>query len=512
MAETIWRLKTVKPEALKGTANILSNGGKNPLTAMFGRDETENPAVKGYAIYVVFENLAEHIMEAVKAVFGPGESLCYESLTPIIPAAAWYEREIQDMFGIVPQGHPDPRPLVLHDTFPEGYYPLRKKADKTAQVRGQRRMDMAVARGEGVFEVPVGPIHAGIIEPGHFRFSQAGESMLQLDARLFYTHRGLEKIMEGKTVMEALPVVERICGACSIANTWSYCQAVEKIAGVKIPRRAEIIRTLLAEVERITNHVGDLGNIPAGVGFNPAISLGGRTKELLMRLQEQLAGNRFLRGVIVPGGVAQDITAELSETIKSVMTTVAQNVTDLEAMFAQQANFQNRIRTTGTVRKNTALDLAMVGVGARASGFAHDSRKDFAYGLYPELTFDLITETSGDVAARLAVRIRELRESFKLVEALLTKLADMSNDPSALTVNIDWSNVSGEGWGISESARGSDFHYVALDEQGRIDRIFVRSASYPNWPAVTIAVQGDIIPDFPLINKSFELCYACIDR
>ena len=158
----------------------------------------------------------------------------------------------------------------------------------------------------------------------------------------------------------------------------------------------------------------------------------------------------------------------------------------------------------------TAIDLAMVGVGARASGFAHDSRKDFAYGVYPELDFQLITETSGDVAARLAVRIRELRESFALVKALLAKL-DQSADESDLTVNIDWSNVSGEGWGISESARGSDFHYAALID-GRIDRIFVRSASYPNWPAVTIAVQGDIIPDFPLINKSFELCYACIDR
>ncbi len=510
MADEIWQLKTVKPKALKGTANILSNGGKNPLTAMFGRDESENPDVQGYAIYVVFENLAEHRLEAVKAIFEPGESLCYESLTPLIPAAAWYEREIQDMFGIVPQGHPDPRPLVLHDTFPEGYYPLRKKIDKTAQVRGQRRMDMAVARGEGLFEVPVGPIHAGIIEPGHFRFSQAGESMLQLDARLFYTHRGLEKVMEGKSVTEALPIVERICGACSVANTWSYCQAVEKIAGVKVPRRAEIIRTLLAEVERITNHVGDLGNIPAGVGFNPAISLGGRTKEMLMRLQEQLAGNRFLRGVIVPGGVAKDITPALADAVEAALEKAAQNVADLDAMFAQQANFQNRIRTTGTVRKTTAIDLAMVGVGARASGFAHDSRKDFAYGVYPELDFQLITETSGDVAARLAVRIRELRESFAMVKALLAKL-DQSADESDLTVNIDWSNVSGEGWGISESARGSDFHYAALID-GRIDRIFVRSASYPNWPAVTIAVQGDIIPDFPLINKSFELCYACIDR
>ena len=507
-----WSLKVVKPENFRGTANILSNGGKNPLTAMFGRDETENPEVKGYAIYAVFENLSEHKMEAVKAVFGEGESLCYESLTSVIPAAVWYEREIQDMFGLVPQNHPDPRPLVLHDTFPEGFYPLRKTVAKNADVHGSRRMDMSVAKGEGVYEVPVGPIHAGIIEPGHFRFSQAGESMLQLDARLFYTHRGLEKIMEGKTPEEALPIVERICGACSIANTWSFCQAVEKIAGVKIPRRAEIIRTLLMEIERITNHVGDLGNIPAGVGFNPAISLGGRTKEMLMRLQERLAGNRFLRGVIVPGGVCQDIDSALLNDIADIMDKTKANVSDLSEMFAQQANFQNRVRTTGVVRKNTAVDLAMVGVGARASGFAHDSRKDFAYGLYPELDFQLVTEKTGDVAARLALRIAELKESFALVQQLCNLLkADKSNDPSNLTVQIDWSTVSGEDWGLSESARGSNFQFVALQD-GKIDRIFVRSASYPNWPAVTIAVQGDIIPDFPLINKSFELCYACIDR
>ena len=507
-----WSLKIVKPENFRGTANILSNGGKNPLTAMFGRDEMENPAVKGYAIYAVFENLGEHRLEAVKAVFGEGESLCYESLTPLIPAAAWYEREIQDMFGIVPQGHPDPRPLVLHDTFPEGFYPLRKSVEKDADVHGSRRMDMSVARGEGVYEVPVGPIHAGIIEPGHFRFSQAGESMLQLDARLFYTHRGLEKVMEGKTPEEALPIVERICGACSIANTWSFCQAVEKIAGVKISRRAEIIRTLLMEIERITNHVGDLGNIPAGVGFNPAISLGGRTKERLMRLQERMAGNRFLRGVIVPGGVRQDIDSALCKDIADIMDKTEVSVNDLTEMFAQQANFQNRVRTTGIVRKETAVDLAMVGVGARASGFAHDSRKDFAYGLYPELDFNMVTEKTGDVAARLAVRIAELTESFKLVRQLLGMLqTDKSNDTVNLTCQIDWSKVSGEDWGLSESARGSNFQFVALQE-GKIDRIFVRSASYPNWPAVTIAVQGDIIPDFPLINKSFELCYACIDR
>ena len=499
---------TVEPSALKGTANILSNNHTHPMTAMFGRDETQNPEVNGYAIYCVFENKEKDRMDAVKAVFGPEDELSYESLTPLFPSAAWYEREIKDMFGIVPTGHPDPRPLVLHESFPEGFYPLRKSLPVDADVHGKREIKMNTAKGEGVFQVGVGPIHAGIIEPGHFRFSQAGESMLNLDAKLFFTHRGIEKTLEGKTPWEALPIVERICGACSIANTWSFCQAVEQVAGVRVPRRAQIIRTLLSEIERITNHVGDIGNIPAGVGFNPAISLGSRTKESLMRLQERIAGNRFLRGVIVPGGVSQDITPGLIADIKATLEEAEINADDINTMFAEQSNFQNRIRTTGIIRKKTAMDLSMVGVGARASGFAHDSRKDFSYGVYPELDFELVTETDGDVAARISVRVMELRESFQMVEQLLTLLEAETEGELRVELPV----ASGEGFGISESARGSDFHYVALDNEGRIDRIFVRSASYCNWPALPIAVQGDIIPDFPLINKSFELCYACLDR
>ncbi|SDG84816.1 Ni,Fe-hydrogenase III large subunit [Selenomonas sp. WCT3] len=502
-------VKEIKVADLRAEAGALSEGGKHPLAAMFGRDESAQG--KGYALYVVFEIPEEKRMQVLKAAVPADGDLCYESLTPILPAAAWYEREIQDMFGLVPVGHPDPRPLVLHETFPKDFHPLRKQTDRAASPRAKAgegsEIRMSVAHGEGIYEVPVGPIHAGIIEPGHFRFSQAGESMLQLDAKLFFTHRGLEKIMEGKTPQEALPIVERICGACSIANTWSFCQAVEKIAGVTVPKRAQIIRTLLMEIERITNHIGDCGNIPAGVGFAPAISLGGRTKEMMMRLQERLAGNRFLRGVIVPGGVAMDIGASLQQDIRETLAKAEKNMADLAKMFAEQENFQNRINTTGIVRHQTAVDLAMVGVGARASSFAHDSRRDFAYGCYPGLEFAVVTQKSGDVAARLAVRIEEFQESLRMVSQLLDMLAV---DETPLWVEI--TKAAGEDWGISESARGSNFQYVALDSDGRIDRIFVRSASYPNWPALPIAVQGDIIPDFPLINKSFELCYACLDR
>lgn len=496
----------ITPEALLETVEHIYDQGKHPLTAMFGRDETA--AGVGYVIYCYFEIPEKQDMEVVKVVFDPHGSLKYDSITHLVPAAAWYEREIRDMFGLEPVGHPDLRPLVLHESFPEGFYPLRKDVAVNAKVRGERKFKVRSTKGQGVFQVPVGPIHAGIIEPGHFRFSQAGEAMLQLDAKLFFTHRGIEKAVEGKTPDEALHIVERICGACSIANTWSFCQAVEKAVGAKVSRRAEIIRTLLSELERITNHVGDLGNMPAGVGFNPAISLGNRLKERLMRLCEAVAGNRFLRGVIVPGGVRQDITPELAAQIQQVMDEIADGVDDLATMFREQENFQNRVQTTGIIRTQTAKDLAMVGVGARASGYAHDSRADFAYGVYPELDFEPYIKTMGDVAARLLVRIGELSASFEMVDKLLNMLGECQDN----TLKVELQYQAGEAWGISESARGSNFQYVALDEAGKLDRLFVRSASYPNWPALTIAVQGDIIPDFPLINKSFELCYACIDR
>lgn len=498
----------VKPENLRGAANICSDGGKYPLAAMFGADETLQG--KGLAIYCLFYNVEKRGMDILKAAFDDPEDLAYPSITPVIPAAAWYERELKDMFGFEPVGHPDLRPLVLHETFPECFHPLLKKYPKDYKAVGQREYKVIAAEGEGLYEVPVGPIHAGIIEPGHFRFSQAGEAMLQLDAKLFFTHRGIEKAVEGRTVYEAMPVIERICGACSVANSLSYCQAVEKLSEAEVPRRAWLIRTLAAELERLYNHVGDTGNICAGVGFSPVISMGSRLKEYLMQLNEMLAGNRFLRGLIAPGGVNYDVTEEIMEEIEDVLKDVEADYRNIEHIMWEQNNFINRIRTTGIVRENTAFDLAMVGVGARGSGSTRDSRKDMGYGLYDELNFKVITETSGDVEARIKVRVGEVYESLSLVKQLLTKL----REDNTAEIKVDLGDLkTGEGsWGISESARGDNLHWLQLDENQKIDRLFVRSASYPNWPALTLAVQGDIIPDFPLINKSFELCYACLDR
>jgi Ni,Fe-hydrogenase III large subunit len=331
-----------------------------------------------------------------------------------------------------------------------------------------------------------------------------------LDAKLFFTHRGIEKAVEGKTPMEALHIVERICGACTVANTLSFCQAVEKLSDVEVPRRAWLIRTLAAELERLYNHVGDTGNVCAGVGFSPIISMGSRLKEYLMQLCEVLAGNRFLRGLIVPGGVRYDVDDHILEEFEEVLRDVEKEYANIEHIMWEQNNFINRVRTTGIIKERTAFDLAMVGVGARASGVDRDSRKDMGFGIYDEFDFNVVTETSGDVEARIKVRIGEVAESLKIIRQVIGFLRyDLSTE---LRVDLGELRILEGSWGISESARGDNLHWLMLDEEGRIDRLFVRSASYPNWPALTVAVQGDIIPDFPLINKSFELCYACLDR
>ena len=498
----------VKPENLRGAANICSDGGKRPLAAMFGADETQRGG--GLAIYCLFYNAQNRDLYVMKAEFPADGPLNYPSLTTLLPAAAWYERELHDMFGFIPEGHPDLRPLVLHESFPEGFHPLRKEVAVDCQCHGHREFEMMTSNGEGLFEVPVGPIHAGIIEPGHFRFSQAGEAMLQLDAKLFFTHRGLEKALEGKTPMEAMTIIERICGACSVANTLSFCQAVEKLSEAKVPYRAWLTRTLALEMERLYNHVGDTGNICAGVGFSPVISMGARMKEYLQQLNELIAGNRFLRGLVIPGGVSMDVEEKQLEEILDVLKEVERVYADMVHIMWEQANFVNRIRTTGIVRESTAFDLAMVGVGARASGMTRDSRKDIGFGIYDELDFDVVTETTGDVEARIKVRVGEVRESLKIVRQVISKLR--RNAEVELVVDLGELRTLEGSWGISESPRGDNIHWLMLDENGRIDRSFIRSASYPNWPALTVAVQGDIIPDFPLINKSFELCYACIDR
>ena len=334
----------------------------------------------------------------------PGSAPAYPSLTPLVPAAQWDEREAFDIFGLEPLGHPDPRPLVHHEPA------------------AARRFKPFVAHGDGVYQLPVGPIHAGIIEPGHFRFSAVGESVLHLDARLFYTHRGLESLVEGRTFEAALPIVERACGVCTVTHATAYSRAVERLTGTVPPPRARLARVLLAEMERLYNHVGDLGNICAGVGFNFGTSRLGWEKERLLRLNEALTGHRYLTGMVAPGGLRLDLDESALAGLAAAVREIDREVRSVVRLLVRSDSFMNRLHGTGIVHAADALRLGAVGVAARASGLRDDLRRDRPADGYLDLEIPEVEASAGDVAARFHVRAQEAAVSARLIRKIAASL------------------------------------------------------------------------------------------
>ncbi len=435
------------------------------------------------------------------------------SVAARIPAANWHEREVQDMFGIVFRDHPEPSPLIVHDGWPDGHYPLRKDFDGTRRlpIQPAEEFPHLVVEGEGVLEVPVGPIHAGIIEPGHFRFSTVGETVLHLEPRLFYTHRGLEKRIEGLTADDAFYVVERICGVCSVAHGLGFSEAVERIADARVPDKAAWLRTVALELERLYNHVGDIGNICAGASYHYGTSAGLRMKETLQQCCEQLSGSRFLRGLLVPGGVRFELTSANEQSLRVAIDATSEALESLMDRIENNPSFLDRCTGTGLLECADAVQLGVTGVGARASGVNRDARRDHPHAAFARdsaIAADVVTRVEGDVEARLNVRAAEVRESMRLLTVLLGSIPPGSHATEIPDVLPPWRI----GVSAIESPRGAAIHWVCTDGAGRIGRYHLRSASYANWPAVAIAAETAIIPDFPIVNKSFELCYSCTDR
>ncbi len=504
-----------RPDDLPAAAAVLSGPHSMALATIVATDETAMPDGDLKVRYVFEPTVpgAPDQFVTLRISVDPARA-AVPSLTMAVPAANWHEREMQDLFGIVSVGHPDPRPLVVHDGWPQGVFPLRKAFDGSRRVPVEPADEFPhlVAEGEGVFEIPVGPIHAGIIEPGHFRFTSVGETVLHLDARLFYTHRGLEKRMEGLSTIDAFYVAERICGVCSVAHGLGYCEALEQIAGVDVPLRGRFIRSIALEMERLYNHVGDIGNVCAGASFHYGTATGLRLKERLQQMNERLAGNRFLRGLLIPGGARLDLPDDLLGLLAATLEDTLAGLDGLMGRIEANPSVVDRLDDTGVLQRQAALDLAVAGVAARASGVDRDARRDHPHGAFaaPEpLDLNVVTALEGDVMARVTVRALEARESIRIVGELVRRL-----EPGPLQVALPEPLPPGGRIGISaiESPRGEAIHWLRLDAAGRVDRYHLRSPSYHNWRAVALAAGTAIVPDFPLVNKSFELCYSCTDR
>ena len=501
----IGTVEMVAPESLGSrVAQLVSAGGQ--LATLVGLDD-RSVGGTGLAVEAVVVR-QEAPLDRLRAALPLAEP-AYPSMSGLVPAAYWDEREMKDLLGIIPVGHTDPRRLVLHECFPAGYHPLRK--DVSAHDRppqAQRHFVPFEVHGEGVYQLPVGPIHAGVIEPGHFRFSAIGEKVLHLDARLFFVHRGLEKLVEGRSFGGALPIVERACGVCTVTHALAYAQAVERLTGTPVPPRASWTRVLLAELERVYNHVGDLGNMCAGVGFQSAVSRLGWLKERLLRANDALTGHRYLTGMIGPGGLLADLDARGLAALPATLEAIGAEVTLAVRSIVRSEGVMSRFHGTGVISAETAIAMGALGVAARASGVVRDLRVDQPYAEYGQLDVSSVTASSGDVAARFHVRAQEVHESLRLIRDALDRLpSGPVLAPLAATPVAGDSAVSG-----AEGPRGASWVWLRAGPDGTVDRLHLRSASFANWPVVAAAVPGNLVPDFPLINKSFELCYACTDR
>ncbi|NGZ96991.1 MAG: hydrogenase large subunit [Nitrospira sp. WS110] len=472
------------------------------LTLLWASDH--RPARETYEIHYLFTLEASHHWMVLSTELA-GTDRLFPSITPHIHAAQWYEREIRDMFGLIPQGHPDLRRLVRHEHWPKGTHPLKKDFPWDCVLgRQSGEYRFLHIEGEGVFEVPVGPIHAGIIEPGHFRFSVAGEPIMQLELRHSWKHRGIEKLFEQHTLIDAVPFAERVSGDTTVGHSLAYCQAVETLLHLDVPRRARYLRTLLLELERLHNHLGDIGAMCNDTAYSLAQAHCGRMKEQIMQLNDRLTGSRFLRSMIRVGGVTRDIESGQLNEIVDELTRLQADFSEVGAIIFANASLTDRLETTGVLDQRTAWDHAVMGVVGRASGRDCDLRRDRPFAAYDELPVNVALYRYGDVRARLRVRGDEIHESIRLIREIYNRIPDgpIANEPSEVGTPGDWTLSAVEGW------RGEILYMVMAGEGGGIHRCKVRDPSFVNWPAIQWAVPGNIIPDFPLINKSFNLSYA----
>lgn len=435
----------------------------------------------------------------------------FPSLTSVIHEAWNYEREIQTFFGLNPVGHPDPRPIIIHENWPADVFPLRKDFDwqtRPKDVLGTYQFQKV--EGEGIYEIPVGPIHAGIIEPGHFRFSVAGEEIVHLEPKLGYTHKGSEKLFEVLELNEKVRLSEKISGDSSFSHCLAFCQALEQLSGVTVPNRARYLRVIYAELERLANHFGDIGAIMLDAGFNFGGSHGARLREIIMQINERLTGSRFLRGVNMVGGVARDIDDKEKNRLSNDLINIVKDFSEVLEVAENSTSLLNRLKGTGTLTNETARDHGATGIAAKAVGIQSDGRVDFPYAAYQELNLDKIeTEGSGDVYARFCVRTKEAYVSVGIIQQALRQLPEgLINVPdlkpefkkNAFAISLV------EGW------RGEIVYFITTDSHGNISRVALRDPSFVNWPLVGNVGFGNVVPDFPLINKSFNLSYSGFDR
>ena len=477
------------------TAKLARESGLR-LAAVWAAQEAD-----GFSLHAAFAR-RDQGYALVQTPLG-AEGRQFPSVTPFYVAAARMERVIHDMFGFVPENHPDPRPWIRHEHWPETVFPLRKEFDAQTELqRADGAYPFIKAEGEGVCEIPVGPVHAGIIEPGHFRFLAVGERVLNMEERLGYTHKGIEKRMEGRDVFGGARLAARVSGDSTVAHGWAFCQAAEQAAGLEIPPRALYLRAVLCERERMANHIGDIGAVCNDAAWSFMHMQCQRLREDLARMNHKLFGHRLLMDCVAPGGVSHDLDTGSARLLAAHTGAVAAEMRELYDIYENHTPIRERVIGSGAIKSSDASGLGLLGYAGRSAEHDIDTRRDAAYAPYDQYPPRVVVCRGGDVSARLWIRFEEIQESARLIESLL------ENIPGG-DLRAEWETPGGgSGFAAVESWRGEITLWIRFSEDGLIDRCYIRDPSMINWLGLELAAREAPVPDFPLNNKSFNCSYS----
>ncbi|SDD56303.1 Ni,Fe-hydrogenase III large subunit [Cupriavidus sp. YR651] len=489
----------VGQDGWSATARAVADAGGR-LVALWGIDRS---AIGGtLAACVTYATLQGLVWLELRL---DGVALAVPDLTSLFPCAGRMQRAMTDLVGVAVQGSRDTRPWLDHGLWPPGARPLQSGAQAGVATAGKLPANYPFVRveGDGVHEIAVGPVHAGIIEPGHFRFSVVGEKVLRLEEHLGYTHKGIERRFTELPPLEGYRLAGRVSGDSTVAYAWAYCMALESAWGCALPLRANWLRALMLERERVANHLGDLGALGNDAGLAFGLAQFSRLREDWQRLSGEAFGHRLMMDAVVPGGVARDLTPAMRDRLRQQCDSIEREVRVLRAVYDEHAGLQDRFLGAGCVTPQLAAQLGLTGLAGRASGRAADLRCDHAWLPYDSLAVKMAMQRGGDVAARVAVRFDEVLESLRLIRAICAGLPDgpirsMPQARAGAAIGAGWV----EGW------RGEVLVALELVDDGRLLRCHCHDPSWQNWPVLEHAIIGNIVPDFPLINKSFNLSYS----
>ena len=483
-----WPRLVVTPEVWHNVAHEVA-AGRATLFGLWG----DTGAVPMVQMAIIEESTGEIAVISLACPAGT-----FPSVGALHPPAIRLERAIHSLYGLKPVGTTDTRPW-LDLGFWQVRHPLGAATPATA---AQSAYTFLPVEGEGLHQIPVGPVHAGIIEPGHFRFTANGETVARLEQRLGYVHKGIESLMAGATIERAAQLASRTSGDSTVAYGLAFAHAVEAALNVEAPPRARYLRALMAELERLANHFGDIGAICNDASFSLMHAHCGILREHILRAADACFGHRLMMDRVMPGGVAGDLQADGATVIRTTLQHIRLQFPRLVELYDNTASLQDRTATTGIVGAGLARQFGAPGYVGRASGRNFDARKTPGYAPYDQLDFTVPLLTAGDVNARVWVRIREVEQSIALIDQILERL------PRGPIANPLGSSVAGgEGLGLAEGFRGDVLAAVRLDGM-RIARCHLRDPSWFQWPLLEAAIEGNIVADFPLCNKSFNCSYS----